>query len=166
VSTATLAASAASFHPVNPATRIGRSSSGRHSKLTYLLSMELAYHALERHEPAGPRTPRPGRGVRGRFPECPLRGRVAHPGYRPRGGRRATGAPAQGEEVPVFGDVKVHWRLPPRHELASRVVRSAVPPNPAVTDVREEAIPRVAARELSLLRGVERAGGDRASDGL
>ena len=40
-----LAASAASFQPVNPAMRIGRSSSGNHSKLINLFFMEQAYHA-------------------------------------------------------------------------------------------------------------------------
>src|SRR3712207_8292848 len=44
--------------------------------------------------------------------------------YRSRGSRRATGAPAQVQEVPVFGDVEVHRKLHPRRELASRVVRS------------------------------------------
>src|SRR5215208_8007584 len=43
--TATLAASAASFQPVKPAMRTGRSSSGFQSMVMCLISMGLAYHA-------------------------------------------------------------------------------------------------------------------------
>ena len=45
VLTARLEASAASFHPLKPATSTGRSSAGFRSSLTYLLAMGRAYHA-------------------------------------------------------------------------------------------------------------------------
>ena len=101
--TATLAASAASFQPVKPAMRTGRSSSGVQSMSMCRISMGLAYHAASDEPKEHPSRQRstPGSGRAAGAAGTPVRGSRAPPAWR--GGGSGSGSPEVRNPAPAAG---------------------------------------------------------------